>query len=132
MAEDPETSLNELVFLRIPAGVLVSQERNNRLRHGHPANHEDGSPCCQFPLRTLARSEAGAETRVEIIHRAKRLSSNFQITFILSLIGFLDEPVLTVARVTARVANAGRYLSTLTSAIHGWDLPLPPRRESFP
>jgi hypothetical protein len=64
MTEDSEASLNELVFLRITLRILVSQERDNRLRDRHPATHQN-TPCSELPLRTLARSEAGTETEIK-------------------------------------------------------------------
>src|ERR1700751_2377901 len=75
MAEDSEASLNELIFLRIPPRILVSQERDHRLRHRHPANHQDCSPCCELLLRTLARAEGGTQSEIKNQSFAKRLSS---------------------------------------------------------
>src|SRR5215472_9398367 len=62
MAENPEASLNELIFLRIALRILIPQESNDRLRHRHPANHQGLLPSLRIFLGTLARAEVSNQS----------------------------------------------------------------------
>src|SRR6202030_240993 len=130
MAEDAEASLNELIFLRIPPRILVSQERDNRLRHRHPANHQDCSPCCELLLRTLARAEGGTQSEIEV---SASLSAYPRTSFA----GLTRSKQILLIRAccpgwtTAPAASAGQFRSTSISAKHGGDPPSRQGRERF-